>query len=509
MSMVIVMGKDFFETIFLKEGSIQDSVLSSMLKNKNASSDDIHMLQMGIAGEKQIMYHLKKSNIGMYALRDIFLKHDGYTAQIDFVLITSHHCYFVESKNYNADIIRVDETGQFVLSTRYGKKYNRKGIKSPISQVEEQLDVFQKESLDYQDEMQELLKGNKFKDYFKTMVVFTNQDIILDLKKAPSNLKYRVLKIDNLVSQIEYDNNHFKGKRLSQEEMNAIAEFILKRNVVRDDYIIDRPIPIQNNGYSNKEAEKSSIGTLEIIGLVVLVIAILILVLFIMMIAIKSISRPRTNTHQQDNSQNTITNNGKELTADQNKAIKLLKKGYENSNKDGFSIVHTSVCNEISAMFDNKLGCGSQPLIVNVSDDESSISIYHNFACYRLELSGNVLIDSNQKYVGYDSNKECDGIAVGMMEWDDSNELYKKIGGYDKINAMAIDIYNNGRTINEYVDYSHIEERGGNPNLASTYWWDVTNFFKGVTGKGPNAESDTNKKEFNEMIQNYYYIMKE
>ena len=167
MSMVIVMGKDFFETIFLKEGSIQDSVLSSMLKNKNASSDDIHMLQMGIAGEKQIMYHLKKSNIGMYALRDIFLKHDGYTAQIDFVLITSHHCYFVESKNYNADIIRVDETGQFVLSTRYGKKYNRKGIKSPISQVEEQLDVFQKESLDYQDEMQELLKGNKFKDYFK------------------------------------------------------------------------------------------------------------------------------------------------------------------------------------------------------------------------------------------------------------------------------------------------------------------------------------------------------
>ena len=221
----------FYETIFLKKDSSLEKKLGILKTNSKANKDEIYMLETGIAGENQVAYHLNKSNIGMYVLRDVNLVCDDLKAQIDFVVVTSHHCYFIECKNYNADIIRVDETANFEMSTRYGKKYNKVGIKSPMSQVEDQFSVFKKICLNNQEKVTSLLAGVKFKDYFKTIVVFTNSESRLDLKHAPNSVKYRLLKVDNLIRQIEYDGEHCDGKKFSKEQMNDIAMFILENNV--------------------------------------------------------------------------------------------------------------------------------------------------------------------------------------------------------------------------------------------------------------------------------------
>ena len=54
-----------------------------------------YMLQKGIEGEKQVAYHLNKANLGMYVLRDVNFSCDDMNAQVDFVVVTSHHCYFI------------------------------------------------------------------------------------------------------------------------------------------------------------------------------------------------------------------------------------------------------------------------------------------------------------------------------------------------------------------------------------------------------------------------------
>lgn len=228
----VVNGMDnFYETIFLKEDSSLEKELDDMFINGFNKTDRFNLLRAGVAGEKQVAYHLNKSNIGMYAIRDINFTIGDLTAQVDFVVVTSYHCYFIECKNYNADIIHVDETRNFEISTKYGTKYVKKGIKSPISQVEDQLNVFKKICLDNQEEVTQLLNGIKFNDYFRSLVVFTNPDNRLDIKNAPYDIKYRILKADNLIRQMEYEKDHYNGKRLSQEEMKNIADFILSKNV--------------------------------------------------------------------------------------------------------------------------------------------------------------------------------------------------------------------------------------------------------------------------------------
>ncbi len=223
------MATVFNETIFLKE----DSVMEKAIETYGTRLYDYNNLKKGIYGEQQVAYHLSKANMGMFVLRDINLEFGDMTAQIDFVVVTSHHCYFVECKNYNGNI-EIDETGNFVLNTNPGKKGGKKGIKSPIGQVQDQLEVFKKIALDNTEKMKNLMNGVRFKDYFKTLVVFTNPENIIKNVKAPSDIKYRVLKVDNLLRQIEYDNRKYEGNRLNKNDMNEIAKFFLDINKEKD-----------------------------------------------------------------------------------------------------------------------------------------------------------------------------------------------------------------------------------------------------------------------------------
>ena len=493
----------FYETIFLKDDSSIDKKIEYL---KSLGKSDQNMIK-GSYGERQVAYHLSKSNIGMYVMRDINLECDGLKAQIDFVVVTSHHCYFIECKNYNADIIHVNEFGNFEESTRYGKKYNKNSINSPISQVEDQLAVFKRICLKDQNRIKD-----KFNDYFKPVVVFTNPDNRLNLKKAPFDIKYRVLMVDNLIRQIEYDEKHFNGKKYSQEQMKQIADYILSKNVevkVEESlYDFESTNAISNNTlrksyqYYSERNNKSLFSKIYELGCIVLVI-IVISAVFINMDT-DNINNPK---NIKDNKQITYP---AALTDDQTTALSTFKSAYADSKANGFTIIHTSICYEVSKMFNNGNVCtdccNSLPIEVSIVNDRQ-ITFYkqNNNTCSTLILSA----DGKSIESAINEKKECHGLPVGMVEWDNDNQYYQKIGGYNQIRKMAIVSYNEpyGTFDISFFDQSQIGERGGNTTNFTGYVQNVNMFFAGINGKNA-LRMNTTKDNFNKMVESYYYIMR-
>ena len=118
----------FKGTIFYKENSdLQDRYnalvkLNKELPNNENLISELYIVKKGLDGENEISYQLKKSHIGMYVLRDIKVKFEDLTAQIDYVIITPVYTYYVECKNLVGNIT-VNEKGDFIREfTVNGKK---------------------------------------------------------------------------------------------------------------------------------------------------------------------------------------------------------------------------------------------------------------------------------------------------------------------------------------------------------------------------------------------------
>lgn len=118
----------FKDAIFYKENSdLQDRYdalkkLNEEYPNNEELMSAMYFIKKGFEGENEIAYQLKKSNIGMYVLRDVKVKYEDLTAQIDYVIITPVFIYYVECKNLVGNIT-VDEKGDFIREyTINGKK---------------------------------------------------------------------------------------------------------------------------------------------------------------------------------------------------------------------------------------------------------------------------------------------------------------------------------------------------------------------------------------------------
>lgn len=480
--------KDFYEPIVLKNNSSLEDKLNILKAHSRSNAEDIYKLDKGIQGEKQVLYHLTKSNIGMYILRDINFVCDDLKAQIDFIVITSHHCYFIESKNYRAGIIHIDESSNFELSSKNKNHYEKRGIKSPLSQVDDQLSVFQRICLKDQEEVKRLLNGVGFKNYFKTMVVFANPENRLNNKNAPINIKYRVLKVDNLIRQIQYDENHYNGVKLTKNQMLEIANYILSKNV---EVTIDTiPEVIEYETETRTTYKKRTKTNSKKVILIISIIIFLILGYF------------------SDNIIGMLDNitNSKVLNDDKVTAIKDLKEKFDSSKLNGFDIYNYDQCIKLAELLPSTFSCNGLPMQVNFTDD-NTLTIYKNYYCYHLNYDLENKKVLSVKYNSMVSNSQCPGTDVGFIHYNENNEYLAKIGGYEKILEMARFAHNYSTGFDNYYDYSHVSERGGNPNLSTTYKLKVDGYFGTLTNKGSIHYSNT-LNDFNEMIEYYYYIMK-
>ena len=143
----------------------------------------------------------------MYVLRDIKVRYEDLTAQMDYVVLTPAYTYYIECKNL-AGNITVNEKGDFIRELTINGKKIKEGMYSPLRQVEAQRDVIKKIWESRASNFTKLFASSHFDEYRKVLVVAANQDTILDTSKAPNDIKYKVLRADALIRQLEYDFEH-------------------------------------------------------------------------------------------------------------------------------------------------------------------------------------------------------------------------------------------------------------------------------------------------------------
>lgn len=230
------------ETIIYKENSDLQlkfdalNKLNSEYPNNEELQSELYIVRKGLEGENEIAYQLKKSNIGMYVLRDIKLKHEDLKAQIDYVIITPVFTYYVECKNLVGNITVTDK-GDFIREFTINGKKIKKGMYSPLRQVEAQREVVRKIWESNSSTIKKLFASKNFDYYRKVLVVTANQDTILNTNKAPKDMKYKVLRADSLVRQIEYDlshrdnNDYVESKKGMEEIAKAYLNMSLKEEI--------------------------------------------------------------------------------------------------------------------------------------------------------------------------------------------------------------------------------------------------------------------------------------
>lgn len=221
----------FKDTIFYKEGSdLQDKYnalkkLNEEYPNNEELINELYIVKKGLDGENEIAYQLKKAHIGMYVLRDIKLKYEDLTAQIDYVIITPVYSYYIECKNLVGNITVTDK-GDFIREYTINGKKIKKGMYSPLRQVEAQREVARKIWESRANKLTKILSSNSFNYYRRVLVVAANQETILNTDKAPKDIKYKIIRADSLIKQIEYDIAHRKNDELleSKKSMEEAAQ---------------------------------------------------------------------------------------------------------------------------------------------------------------------------------------------------------------------------------------------------------------------------------------------
>ncbi len=225
----------FKDTIFYKENSdLQDKYdalqkLNEEYPNNENLLSELFIVKKGLDGENEISYQLKKAHIGMYVLRDVKFKYEDLTAQIDYVVITPVYTYYIECKNLIGNITVTDK-GDFIREFSVRGKKVKKGMYSPLRQVEAQREVVRKIWESKISKVAKFFASHKFDYYRRVLVVAANAETILNTTRAPKDMKHKILRADALVRQIEYDLNHrdsneyLESKKSMEETAQAYLE---------------------------------------------------------------------------------------------------------------------------------------------------------------------------------------------------------------------------------------------------------------------------------------------
>ena len=133
-------GEEYTETA-LRE--VKEESGDFIVNEKDKISKEIKTLDAGLFGENSIAYELKNSNIGMYVLRDVNFEFEGLSAQIDYIICTPAHCYFVECKNMIGDVT-INDKGEFSRVCRCNGQKVKEAIYSPYSQALRHIELWRK-----------------------------------------------------------------------------------------------------------------------------------------------------------------------------------------------------------------------------------------------------------------------------------------------------------------------------------------------------------------------------
>lgn len=199
---------------------------------------EIAVTKAGIAGEENILFELKNSNMDLVILHDIYIEtEEGQSAQIDFVVIAPKITYLIECKNLYGNI-EINAKGDFIRNMQYGGKWHKEGIYSPITQNMRHMEILKECCA----EKKNLIMGFGFRKFFdnfyKSLIVLANPKTVVNDRYAPKEIKNQVLRADQLVAVIkkmEADSGEIAS---SKKQMKERAESLLsKTSEKRKDYV--------------------------------------------------------------------------------------------------------------------------------------------------------------------------------------------------------------------------------------------------------------------------------
>jgi len=224
------------EPIFLKEDSEAERQLAALQElRKQATAEladqldeEIRRVDAGIFGEKMVQYELANSHIPMLVLHDLYLEHEGLTAQIDYLIITRKHQFVVECKNLYGNI-EINSAGDFIRTVSFGKRTKKEGIYSPITQNRRHLELIkQMRGALRSNFLTKAIFENTFYDSYRSVVVLANAKTVLYDRYAKKEVRKQVIKADQLAEYIRKIDADPKAEVTAEKYMEELAQFFLK-----------------------------------------------------------------------------------------------------------------------------------------------------------------------------------------------------------------------------------------------------------------------------------------
>ena len=251
--------------VFIKEESDTRLYIEKLQELKNQGSTELEkkidrelkIATSGLFGEDNIAFELKHCDMPIYILRDLHIKCEDVSAQIDFAVVTKKFTLFIECKNLIGNI-DVDKKGNFIRTYEYNRKKIREGIYSPITQNQRHLDVMKKLTISSQsNKLMEFAASKFFDGLYKSVVVLANPKTVLNDRYAPKNVKDKVIRADQLNTYIKNLYNESKEPASSEKHHLLTAESLLDKHVPNEtDYI--------KKYYEILAQEKSAVNNNEI-----------------------------------------------------------------------------------------------------------------------------------------------------------------------------------------------------------------------------------------------------
>lgn len=188
----------------------------------------VKLFEYGLAGEKQVLYELLHSGIGMYILHNVNFEYKGKSAQIDFVVITARCTYFIECKNFIGNIT-INSKGDFVRTYMKNNRKVTEGTYNPITQSKRHLEIIKEENYDNANILYKMNFEKTFDSFHDYIVVMANPKTIINDKYAPRNIKERLVKADQIIECLKRLESKREPFRF-EKDIKKVADNYLKGN---------------------------------------------------------------------------------------------------------------------------------------------------------------------------------------------------------------------------------------------------------------------------------------
>ena len=219
---------------------------------------DMKLLAYGIAGEENVAFELNNSYLPIIVLQDLRLEHDGLSAQIDYLIITTKFCLVVECKNLFGNL-EVNSRGEFIRELDFNGKRKKEGIYSPVTQNVRHMEMIKALRLgNKRNPLMRVALDKSFGELHKSVIVLANPKTVINLKQAPKEIKDQIIRSDQLIAHIKKLLRENKDLASSEKDMYEMADFFVglhKENPVdyAEKYLLDGGAVELDGAIVNKE----------------------------------------------------------------------------------------------------------------------------------------------------------------------------------------------------------------------------------------------------------------